>query len=104
MTTSILTLPATFIRLASSGYTGVVLILTLRLDSSVEPDWANPEAPEKMSAAVVTTAHFLHRLILIDTTLEGCEDSPHKRKHVGCHGGEAQIGRASCRERRGVRV
>src|SRR6266478_9860787 len=68
MTTSILTLPATFIRLASSGYTGVVLVFTLRLDSSVVPDWASPEAPEKMSATVAATAHFLHRLILIDTT------------------------------------
>jgi hypothetical protein len=38
------------------------------LDSSVEPDCASPEAPEKMSAAVAATAHFLHRLILIDTT------------------------------------
>src|SRR5260370_34295656 len=68
MTTSILTLPAAFIRLASSGYAGAVLILILRLDSSVEPDWAIPEAPEKTSATVAATAHFLHRLNLIDTT------------------------------------
>jgi hypothetical protein len=81
-----LTLPETFIRLASSGYAGDVLVLTLRLDSSVDPDWANPEAADKTTAAVVATAHFLHRLVLIDTTPYRNEEAPRKRRHVGCHG------------------
>jgi hypothetical protein len=44
------------------------LVLTFRLDSSVVPVWAKPETPEKKSATVVATAHFLHRPVLIDTT------------------------------------
>src|SRR6267378_7388985 len=88
MTTSILTLPATFIRFARSGYKGAVLVLTLRLDSSVEPDCANPEAPEKTSASVVATANFFHLLVLIDTTPQWIGRCPRKRRHVGCHGGE----------------
>jgi len=57
--------------LASLNEQGVspdVLVLTLRLDSSVELDCANPEAQEKTSAAVVATANFFHLPVLIDTT------------------------------------
>jgi hypothetical protein len=48
----------------------------LRLDSSVEPDCAKPKTPEKTITAVVATAHFLHRLVLIDTTPPRIERCP----------------------------
>src|SRR5579863_628195 len=68
MTTSILTLPKTFIRRASSGYTGAVLLFTLRLDSSVVPVWASPVAPDKTTAAVAASTNLDHLLDVFDTT------------------------------------
>jgi hypothetical protein len=44
------------------------LVLTLRLVSSVEPVWASPEAPEKMTAAAAASTNLDHLLVVIDTT------------------------------------
>src|SRR4029077_17445986 len=80
MTTSILTLPETLMRFASSGYTGAVLVLTLRLDSSVVPVWAAKETPKNTNAAVAAIANFFHLVDLIDTTPPQMGRSPEREK------------------------
>src|SRR4030088_2826416 len=91
MTTSIFTLPETFMRFASSGYMGAVLVLTLRLDSSVEPVWANPETPVRTSAVVVAIANFFHLLVLIDTTPRGLGSFPAVEKARGMPCGRGAV-------------
>src|SRR6202007_772710 len=76
ITTSILTLPLTFMRRASSGYIGAVLDLIFSLVSSAEPDCAAAEAPEKTTTAVAASTRFLSLLVLMDTTPRGNLDYP----------------------------
>src|SRR5262249_40361566 len=91
MTTSIFTLPATFIRRASSGETGETLVLTFRLDSSVEPDWPN-ETPEIMARAPAAAATRFHLLNLIDTSPLRSRNTPARERHVRCHASANQMG------------
>src|ERR1700741_1666054 len=66
MMTSILTFPATFMRLASSGYVGETLVLTLRLPSSTEDDCPRACNPRIDDNAIPATI-FRIQLGLIDT-------------------------------------
>src|SRR6267143_5804143 len=79
-TTSILTLPLTFIRRARSGYVGAVLDLTLRLVSSVEPVCENAEAPARRTTTMAVAANFVHLPVLIDTTPPGIRRCPEVEK------------------------
>src|SRR5262249_41839269 len=76
ITTSIFTLPVTFMRLARSGYVGVTLVFILRLDSSVEPDCAKPALPHKRATAPASSATLFQIPNLIDTSPRRILDNP----------------------------
>jgi len=65
------------------------LVLTLRLDHPSNQTVQIQSAREN-ERAVVATANFFPPTSLTTLLLNGLEDAPRKRRHVGCHarGGE----------------